>query len=136
MNMQTIKLTGSAEAKAKALKPYLNETVSIHLTDETFSVGTLIELEQFIATMRCEESGDEFLIRYSKMESASVRSRGNWKSNSQNSSSAKTERLQVRCTLEQRVAIEKAADLAGKNISDFVLDATLDFGKATALWCG
>lgn len=134
--MNTIPLKGSAGAKAKALEPYLNEHVTLHLAGATFSVGTLIELEQFTATMRCEESGDEFLIRYSKMESVSVRSRGNWKSNSQNASTAKTERLQVRCTLEQRVAIEKAAGLAGKNISDFVLQAALDFGKATALWCG
>lgn len=134
--MNTIRLKGSAGAKSKALEPYVGEHVTLHLAEGTFSVGTLTALDQYKATISCEESGDEFFIRYSKMGAVSVRSRGNWKSKGQNASTAKTERLQVRCTIEQRVAIEKAAGLAGQNLSDFVLQAALDFGKATALWCG
>jgi len=134
--MNTIQLKGAAGAKAKALEPYLGEYITIYLNGETFAVGFLESLDRIKAKIRCKESGEEFFVRYSNMSEVTIRSRGNWQSKSKNSSEAKTERLQVRCTLEQRIEIEKAAGLAEQTLSDFVLKAALDFGKATALWCG
>lgn len=127
--MQTINLTGSAGAKMKALEPYVGEVVTIHVKGMTFSNGTLAALDRFKATISCEETGDEFYVRYSDMESATVRSQGNWNSASGNSASAKTERLQVRCTLEQRVAIERAAGNGRGDLSEFILQAALDRAK-------
>lgn len=128
--MQTIELTGSAGAKAKALEPYVGEHVTIYLAGDTFSVGTLSALDRFKVTINCEENGDEFFIRYSNMSAVSVRSPGNWNSSSGNASSAKTERLQIRCTLEQRVVIERAAGKGKGDLSEFVLQAALDKAKA------
>lgn len=128
--MQTIKLTGSAVAKMKALEPYLGEVVTIHVQGMTFSNGTLTALDRFKATISCEESGDEFFLKYSTMEAVVVRSPGNWNASSGNAASAKTERLQVRCTLEQRVAIEQAAGNARGDLSEFILQAALDRAKS------
>jgi hypothetical protein len=123
--MQTIELTGSAGAKAKVLEPYVGERIIVYLVGDTFSIGTLRMLDKFKATINCEESGDEFFIRYSDMTAVSVRSPGNWNSSNGNASNAKTERLQIRCTLEQRIVIERAAVNSKRNLGEFVLQAAL-----------
>ena len=127
--MQTIKLTGSAGAKAKALEPFTSEHITLHLSSGSFAVGTLTNTGRAKVTIHCEESGDEFFVPYSDIEAVVVRSPGNWNASSGNAASAKTERLQVRCTLEQRVAIERAAGNGRGYLSEFILQAALDRAK-------
>ena len=126
----------SAASKIAILKPLIGEQITLNLNDSSFSVGTLASVDMQKVKVSCDEGGDEFYIRLSKIDSVSIRSRGNWKSIKRNASSSKTERLQVRCTLAQRKAIEKAASASNLNISDFVIKSVLDIANATNLWSG
>lgn len=133
--MKTIHLPSNPTLKVKALKPFIDDHVTVHLSDNSFSTGTLAAVDQHKITMKCSETADEFYIRISKLVSITIRSRGNWKANRKNTSRAKTERLQIRCTLEQRIAIEKAAGSSNTNLSDFIIKASLDIANAANLWC-
>lgn len=117
--MQRIEFNQSNAATIRALKKCVGHYVILH-TKETFSQGILSAVDDKAVTMTCEESGDEFMISIGKLRSMES-PRKNWKSVSSNGTVIKTERLQVRCTLAQRSAIEQAAAKAGKSVTDFVV---------------
>jgi ferredoxin-fold anticodon binding domain-containing protein len=127
--MKTIPLKGSAGAKIKALEPFVGKRIALNTPKGGLIVGKLERMGEYDATILQEASGNMYTIKLSNLSSFSAANAGNWKATSSNGSSARTERLQIRCTLEQRVAIESAANLVNKSISDFILQCAL-----TTLW--
>lgn len=117
--MQKIEFDQSNAATIRALKKCLGQYVILNLATSR-SQGILSAVTEKAVTMTCEESGDEFMINISKLRSMES-PRKNWQSVGKSGVVVKTERLQVRCTLAERSALEARAKNAGKTLSEYVI---------------
>jgi hypothetical protein len=127
--MKTIPLRGAAGSKFKALEPFVGKKIALNAPKGGLITGKLERLGEYDVTILQEASGNMYTIRLSHLSSFTVADIGNWKASSSNCSSARTERLQIRCTLEQRVAIEDSAKVAGLTVSEFIIRCSTYIGR-------